>query len=188
MTTHKRAPVTPAEIERIRRAYIAGDETIAAICRRFAVSHDTVNTLAHRHGWPLRGTSGPRPGAQKARVYRKAPRPKTEAQQRADRLAEEAARERNLYGAALVDVDYLRRRGFPIDRLGIHPGSEGVNFGNTVISFAQLREKADRERRLEAAAKPVEPAAPNRRRGRRAPLKTSKARPSTTTIRREVRR
>lgn len=116
------------------------------------MSYDALVAMATAEGWPPRGLRAPRPNAQKSRNYKLVPRPRTEAQVREDRRAEEAARELELYGRDVADVATLRRRGFGINREG-----DRIRFGNSLITFAELREKADRERRLEAAAKPPEP-------------------------------
>lgn len=147
----KRAPRSADEIARIGAAYCARIESVDAICRRFKSSRDEVTTLARRHGWPLR--QGVKViGAQKTRSYKPLTRPRSEAEQRAERIADEAARELELYGRHVADVATLRRRGFGINREG-----DLIRFGNSLITFAELREKADRERRLEAAARPPEP-------------------------------
>jgi hypothetical protein len=68
-------------------------------------------------------------------------------------LAEKAAdaeRERDLYGANVADVMYLRRRGFVVTRAGA-----GYLVGNAQCTTQQMRAKADRERRLECAAVPA---------------------------------
>lgn len=152
----KRAPRSADEIARIGAAYCARIETVDAICRRFKSSRDEVSTLARRHGWPPR--EGVKViGTQKTRSYKPLTRPRTEAEQRAERIAEEAARDLATYrdAATVADVAFLRRRGFGVDRMGLT--GEAVRFGNSIITFAELREKADRERRLEAAARPPEP-------------------------------
>lgn len=185
----KRAQRSADEIECIGAAYCDRMESVAGICRRFKTNPGKLVEWANVHGWPLRGMGAQRPGAQKSRTYRQTPKPRTEAQQRADRQAEEAARDAALYRGDLTDVDYLRSKGFGIDRAGIDPDSEGIRFGNTVISFAALREKAARERRLDGAAKErLEREKGNLPRGDRARLKTSKPSPVATTIRRKAHR
>lgn len=163
----KRAQRSADEIARIGAAYCDRIETVAAICRRFNIGAGDIVALANVHGWPLRGMGTQRPGAQKTRNYKKAPKPRTEAEIRAERQAEEQARERALYGRHVDDVALLRRRGFGINREG-----DLIRFGNSLITFAELRDKADRERRLEAAARPPEPP---RKPGRRPGTKMSAA-------------
>jgi hypothetical protein len=59
------------------------------------------------------------------------------------RIAEQK-RSRELYGDALEDVDFLRRCGWAINL-----SSDGrVQFGNQLLTLGELREKAERERRL----------------------------------------
>ena len=63
------------------------------------------------------------------------------------RIAEKK-RHRELYGDALEDVDFLRRCGW-----GINLTSDGrVKFGNQLLTLGELREKAERERRLRQPA------------------------------------
>jgi hypothetical protein len=63
------------------------------------------------------------------------------------RIAEKK-RNRELYGDALEDVDFLRRCGW-----GINLTSDGrVKFGNQLLTLGELREKAERERRLRQPA------------------------------------
>ena len=63
------------------------------------------------------------------------------------RLAEKK-RNRELYGDALEDVDFLRRCGWAINLT-----SDGsVKFGNQLLTLGKLREKAERERRLRQPA------------------------------------
>jgi len=148
----KRAPKSAVEIARIGAAYCGKFDALTEICRRHRMSYDALVAMATAEGWPPRGLRAPRPNAQKSRNYKLAPRPRTEAQVREERRAEQAARELELYGRHVADVALLRRRGFGINREG-----DLIRFGNALITFAELREKADRERRLEAAARPPEP-------------------------------
>jgi len=63
------------------------------------------------------------------------------------RLAEKK-RNRELYGDALEDVDFLRRCGW-----AINVTCDGrVQFGNQLLTLGELREKAERERRLRQPA------------------------------------
>ena len=63
------------------------------------------------------------------------------------RLAEKK-RNRELYGDALEDVDFLRRCGWAINLT-----CDGrVKFGNQLLTLGELREKAERERRLRQPA------------------------------------
>ena len=63
------------------------------------------------------------------------------------RIAEKK-RNRELYGDALEDVDFLRRCGWAINLT-----SDGrVKFGNQLLTLGELREKAERERRLRQPA------------------------------------
>src|SRR5262249_46824047 len=60
----------------------------------------------------------------------------------------EKKRNRELYGDALEDVDFLRRCGWAINLT-----SDGrVQFGNQLLTLGELREKAERERRLRQPA------------------------------------
>ena len=61
--------------------------------------------------------------------------------------ANEAARERDLYGAAIDDVRLLRQRGYVVVREG-----QGFRVGNQACTLAAMRAKAARERRLIEAA------------------------------------
>ena len=63
------------------------------------------------------------------------------------RIAEQE-RNRELYGDALEDVEFLRRCGWAIHLL--HSGR--VQFGNQLLTLDELREKAERERRLRQPA------------------------------------
>jgi hypothetical protein len=63
------------------------------------------------------------------------------------RIAEKK-RNRELYGDALEDVDFLRRCGWAINLT-----CDGrVKFGNQLLTLGELREKAERERRLRQPA------------------------------------
>lgn len=163
----KRAPLSADEIRRIGEAYCAKFEAVAAIQRRYSLTQHALEALADAQGWPPRGLRGPRLSAQKSRNFKKAPKPRTEAQAREDRRAEEAARELELYGDAVADVALLRQRGFGVDRIGINPKAEGVRFGSKVITMAELREKAARERRLMEPLKTAAELVRGRKGGRR---------------------
>jgi hypothetical protein len=63
------------------------------------------------------------------------------------RIAEQK-RNRELYGDALEDVEFLRRCGWAINLLP----SGWVQFGNQLLALEKLREKAERERRLRQPA------------------------------------
>jgi hypothetical protein len=63
------------------------------------------------------------------------------------RIAEQK-RNRELYGDALEDVEFLRRCGWAIHLLP----SGRVQFGNQILTLDELREKAGRERRLRQPA------------------------------------
>ena len=63
------------------------------------------------------------------------------------RIAEQK-RNRELYGDALEDVEFLRRRGWAINLLP----SGRVQFGNQILTLDELREKAKREQRLRQPA------------------------------------
>jgi hypothetical protein len=63
------------------------------------------------------------------------------------RIAEEK-RNRELYGDALEDVEFLRRCGWAINLLP----SGRVQFGSQILTLDELREKAERERRLRQPA------------------------------------
>ena len=65
------------------------------------------------------------------------------------RIAEEK-RDRELYGNALEDVEFLRRCGWAINLLC----SGRVQFGNQLLTLDELRAKAARERRLRQPAPP----------------------------------
>ena len=63
------------------------------------------------------------------------------------RIAEKK-RNRELYGDALEDVDFLRRCGWAINLT-----CDGrIQFGNQLLTLGELREKAERERRLRQPA------------------------------------
>jgi len=66
---------------------------------------------------------------------------------------EVAQRETALYGALLDDVNFLRRRGFPIHS-ELKGGRRLYRVGNRLLDPAELRAVAARERRL------LEPATP----------------------------
>lgn len=135
----------PAELERMRQCYVANELSLTEICRRFRSSDHELRVLANRHGWPMRGKSS----KPKALTLKKPPR-RTEAQIRQQNLDETQARETALYGSDMADVRYLQHLGYIIDRHGISLASRGVRVGNKIITFAQLREMAERERRLAA--------------------------------------
>lgn len=142
-----------AEVERIRRAYYANEVPVFEVCRRFKMTDHELRLLIARNGW----TSRSKMTMQRISSHRKVlPKRRTEADVRAAHRTEQTERQASLYRSAVEDVHYLRRRGFPVDRNGINPKSDAVHFGNTIITFAELREKAARERRLEEAARPVE--------------------------------
>jgi hypothetical protein len=63
------------------------------------------------------------------------------------RIAEKK-RNRELYGDALKDVDFLRRCGWAINLT-----CDGrIQFGNQLLALGELREKAERGRRLRQPA------------------------------------
>ena len=128
---------TGDRLKRIKRMYDANEVTVAEVCRRCQITDYDLRLLIELHKWTTRSRmTKPRVSS----LRKVLPKRRTEAQVRADNQAAEDA----------------RRRGFPIDRIGINPRSDGVRFGNSVISFNQLREKADRERRLELGARMVQ--------------------------------
>lgn len=171
---------SPAEIARIHRAYIDNELPLKEICRRFNMTDHELTVIRDREGWKARGQSRKPRISSHRRVL---PKRRTEAQARADNLADAQARDVSLYGKDLADVRYLRWRGFVIDRHDIHPTSQGVRVGNQIVTFAQLREKADRERRLDAAVKRVEPQPAKLRRGGAGTAEvTSSPAPAATTI------
>lgn len=150
----KKAPLSAEVIERIGKAYCDREISIADICRRFNTSPTDVVQFARLYGWPQRGR-GSKP-KHRSILKTRQPRPyRGAAEWAADQRAEEEKRQANLYGLQVDDVALLRRRGYGVTREGA-----GVRIGNQLCTFAQLREKADRERRLEAAARPVDTPAP----------------------------
>ena len=60
---------------------------------------------------------------------------------------EVAQRETTLYGALLDDVNFLRRRGFPIHS-ELQAGRRLYRVGTRLLGAAELRAVAARERRL----------------------------------------
>jgi hypothetical protein len=124
MTFPTRSPET---IEQIRGAYERSlpARTVGSL---FGLANGEIYALVKAHGWAARSEMTP---CQRANAAR----------------AAEAAREIELYGSAggVDDVRTLRRRGFTRD-------GGGFRCGNTVCSFADLRAKAARERRLLEAA------------------------------------
>lgn len=92
----------------------------------------------------------------KARLAK--PMPRSFKQIALDAKAEDTQRRQQLYGRHAADVDLLSRRGFVVTR-----HRDGFMVGNKECTAADLRAKADRERRLMQPVVDV-PA----RRGRRA--------------------
>lgn len=155
----QRIELTPELIETVRQLYAGDSLTNVEIGLRYGKRPNWVNRLASQHGWPLRKklalrlpgpkTAGRQPrkyAAGQSRVYKGA------AEWAAAQRESDGARQRDLYGADLADVEYLRRRGF-----AIHRERDQIRCNNDLITFAEMREKAARERRLEAAARPPDP-------------------------------
>ncbi len=147
--------LTPELIETVRQLYAGDSLTNVEISAKFGRCPNWVSQLAARYGWPLRSdakpmrlpgpkTAGRQPrkyAAGQARVYKGA------AEWAAAQREADGARQHELYGADLGDIEYLRRRGFIINR-----ERDRIRCDNDLISFAEMREKAARERRLEASA------------------------------------
>jgi hypothetical protein len=74
-------------------------------------------------------------------------KPESAAEIRERQRAEDEARQMVLYGSALDDVGFLRKRGFVITRAG-----NGVQVDNKMLTFDELRTLAVRERGLATAA------------------------------------
>lgn len=150
----KRAPV---DLEAVRALYVANRLTLAEIAARFDRTPGWVTNIAAAEGWPPRGKDWRRKGertrpatvegtrarrprkyaAGRARVYKGA------AESAADQRRAEEQRTAALYGGNADDVTLLRRRGFVVTR-----HADGFLVGNQHCTAAELRAKAQRERRL----------------------------------------
>lgn len=143
--------IPPSEIElrRIRSAVEDGAETLDAIGKRFGRSRRTIVGYVACYGWSNERIAAQRGLApvktrlaikrgHKANGYMANP-----AKYVAEKRREVEAVDRNLYGSLLDDVQYLRRRGWVVNREG-----SGFRVGNSVVDGAALMEKAARERRL----------------------------------------
>lgn len=136
------------EIARGVAVYAANEISVSEVLRRFRMSKPELERILKACGVPMRGpTSKPKGFTTKRQASR--PRPLTQGQMILKRRVEEAARNAALYGEHLADVQHLRRKGFTINREGA-----GLRVGNQPCDFAELRRKADRERRLDAANMP----------------------------------
>jgi hypothetical protein len=155
---HKRKaePLTPAELERVRRLYMETDVPNTEIGRRYGKRPNWVNALAEKHGWPTRKSRAPKSaektplaGALDGRRIRspRAHKPKTIKQVILEAKAADAKRERELYGDRAADVTFLRQRNFVVTRQGT-----GFLVGNRECTAAELHATAQRERRLAGVA------------------------------------
>lgn len=77
-------------------------------------------------------------------------RPKSATEIAAQRQAEDAARQRDLYGDALPAKELLQRRGFPVNREG-----PNVRVGSKLMTLAEMEMMAEREAGLAGMAAPV---------------------------------
>lgn len=158
MPHHKRkpAPLTPDELDRVRRLYMETDMPNTEIGLRYGKRPNWVNALAEKHGWPTRKSrapksapktplAGPLDGRRARRQH--AHKPKTIKQLILEARDAEARRERDLYGDRAADVTFLRQRGFGVNRQGA-----GFLVGNRECTAAELHNVAQRERRLAGVA------------------------------------
>lgn len=139
-------PLTPEEIETVRLMYVGDKLTNVQISAKYGKQPNWVNHLATRHGWPLRSGMIATPKAPRAKTptsMSRGPRPATQAELILQRRAEDAARQKELYGDALPDVDVLKKRGFVLTR-----EDDKIRVGNKLLTFAEMKEMANRERRL----------------------------------------
>ena len=154
------------EINKIGDFYKGNSLSIREICERFDATPGEIQCLKEREGWPARGHAS-KPIGFKG-VQPKIANPFDLAAYAAAARRADAERDAKLYGAALDDVNLLRRRGFAVTREGQY-----VRVGNDLITLAELRGKAARERRLlesvsTAASLPSgEPSRPRPARGAR---------------------
>jgi len=131
----------PGELKRMRNVVEAGELNIEQIGRHFKCSEHEVRRLTVEQGWTNPNT----------RKFTKPPkngvsywnRAKFEAAKR----EEVEKTDRRIYGALLDDVQWLRRRGWVINK-----ERGGFRVGNKVIDAEALRNVADRERRLAGVA------------------------------------
>jgi hypothetical protein len=147
--------LTPDQLEEVRKLYAGDDLTNVQIAARYGQRPNWVNYLATKYGWPLRGKHwrpgnkhrgdiAPPPSEPKVRRAHAHP-VKTLKQIEADRKAEDAERQRKLYGDGDLsrDVAFLRR-SFAITREG-----DLYRVGNTLRTADQVHQIAARERRLQ---------------------------------------
>ena len=135
------------ELERVVAVYCANEISISEILRRFRMGKPELERILAARGIPMRGRASKPKGFTTKRSAKN--RPLTQGEILLERRAEEEARNLELYGADLGDVQYLRRKGFTINREGA-----GLRIGNQLTDFAELRRKAARERRLDAVNMP----------------------------------
>lgn len=125
MPNVKGDPLSAEELETVRRLYAAGELSNIEIGRRYGKRPNWVNTLASKHGWPLRTKAAPAAPKQKPATMdgRKVRRPHASrgvppAAYEASSRAEIEARERAIYRAHFVqalamiaaDKGYARQR------------------------------------------------------------------------------
>lgn len=128
---------TPAELRRMRSVVESGDTNIEHIARQFRTSEREVRRLTAEKGWTNPNAKKVQPKKPTGVSYWS--RAKFEAAKR----EEVANAERRLYGALLDDVQWLRRRGY-----GVNKERGGYRVGNKVMDADGLRAVANRERRL----------------------------------------
>ena len=141
--------MSQVEIERLDRALQQAQADLLEAASVAEAGKDRGMSTRGPH-WPVRGKgsrAGERIGRQmlKPKKHNNYLNPAVLAQEA--RVAEEK-RNRELYGDALEDVEFLRRCGWAINVMC----DRHVMFGNQPISLDELRAKAERERRLRQPA------------------------------------
>jgi hypothetical protein len=127
-------PVRSSEfVEQVRRAYVLGTTPTKPLAVMFGISPSELFALVELYGWRQHAAG---------RDLEKTSRERANEARQA-----EAVREVDLYGDAIDDVRLLRQRGYVVGREG-----ERCRVGNQLVTLADMRAKAARERRLAEAA------------------------------------
>lgn len=139
---------TTPELQRIQACIENTDMTMSVIAMRFRVSIKKLAELGRELGW-----NNPRPEKTKPSTPNRGILKKPKAHRYIPAKYDAAQREivadgdRKRYGSLLEDVQWLRRRGWAIN---CEKGEYRV--GNSIVSAEDIRDKADRERRLAGVA------------------------------------
>ncbi len=135
---------TDAELAVIRHAYERGAEPVHGLQARYKLAGNELYALIERHGWQKRGGWSLAKKLLTGNVKRMTP-----SQIARGRRIENDRRVSALYRGVAEDVAYLRQRDFIVTA---ERAPHTYRVGNQVCTAAQVREKAERERRLTRTA------------------------------------